>query len=653
MSSWKEVDKDLVAEQPGLGLSFIGLFLALFVGLAIRAAIAPERVQAHLKEATQTIHKDLHFQFQKAYVRLSNGFWPDLSVVVENVRIESSKTCWLMPLVEINQIRLPLSWRHLFRGQILIHEILADEVNLSLRSEFQQCGPQKSPASETDSVTAPKAAAKSPAQPQVMGELENVSRDNPIDTVAISSLKIHYLPLPFTTFYIDRFKAKLQAEEPKKVQIIGKLNLEGDSLGKEFGSFANLQIDLQEGENPQINALVRGLWREGQYQLLAKTDLKTQSFSLESDLKQLPLSRVIPILKKYRWIESEFNGHRSWISAKIRSEGKISALQSTPVVISGLKLEGDLGEITSKQIEIQSFQPLKFKPIDFQIHGLNIRELLVFLNRPHPSPALGDLGLFNGSAHFISPDRLQMRGDYSGLEFIFSNRGTRQVQTLSLVSGELELNKNHWQIDIDRIRPVEGIFDGKVKMRADKDFRDLKLEASMTELGLAPRVQTLMTGGGSLGALSGQLKVQLKNAQITNLIGQLRSSQMLIEGVRIYRPKAQLQTENAVFKIEISAQEAEIFQNSLASNFMAPVLQAEPQQNLLLRNPQVILRTRKFASLSWSQFQAQGPTGRINSSGQWNEQAIMSGWIQLRGPKDKSWEIQGTRNQPIFVPKNL
>jgi hypothetical protein len=61
-------EKDLVAEQPGLGLSFLGLFLAFFVGIAIRAAISPDRVHDHLVRATEKIHRDLHISFGHAYV---------------------------------------------------------------------------------------------------------------------------------------------------------------------------------------------------------------------------------------------------------------------------------------------------------------------------------------------------------------------------------------------------------------------------------------------------------------------------------------------------------------------------------------------------------------------------------------------------------
>lgn len=652
MSQRKDSDKDLVAEQPGLGLSFIGLFLAFFMGLAIRAAVAPERVQAHLEQATQNIHKDLDFKFEKAYVSFARGFWPDLSVVVEGLQIESKVACRFHPLMEVNELRLPLSMRHLFRGQILIHEVLADEVNLSLRAPYQECPTQ------TQTAVPPPPSVKPAEKPElnekaVMGRFENVPRENPIDTVVISKLKIHYLPVAFTSFYIKDFQAQLMDEEPRWLQLVGRLSLEGDSLVPDHGSFANLQIDLHEGDNPSLSALIKGVWREGQYNLNLDLDQKTQKLNLRSDFRQLPLSRMIPILKKYRWVESEFNGKRGWISGKIEAQGSLREIKKTPVLLSNLKLEGDMGEITCNQFSIQSLEPFQFKPVDFEIRGLNIRELLVFLNRPHPSPALGDLGIFNGTAHFVSPEQLTLRGDYSGLEFIFSNRGTRQVQTLSLVSGDLELRKDQWQIQIDRVKPVEGIFEGKVKMRADKDFKNLQIEALIAELGLSPKIQTLMTGGGSLGALSGQLKVKLQSAQIADLRAQLRWDQLLVEGVKILKPKMQIQTSNQEIEMNLSAQDLEIFPQSVASAYFQPLIANSKDSSVLLKNLSAVIHTKKFKTFSWNQFQATTSEGMLRSHGNWNENSQLSGKIQIFGQNPKTWNILGTRNQPQFLPRDL
>ncbi len=656
MTEFNKNERDLVAEQPGLGLSLIGLFLAFFMGLAIRASVSPDRVQEHLLRATENIHKDLKFSFKKAYVSFADGWLPDLSVVVQDVKIESSKSCWLSPLVEVSEIRLPLSMKHLLRGQILIHEVLADEVNLSLRTEQSPCAAEiedtgTKPPSPPPTQESLKVGASAFNQKINVSDFQNVSRKNPIDTLKIGSLKIHYLPMTFTSFYLQDFEALLKSEEPRWLQVSGRMVMTGDAYRGESDSQADLKLDAIEGESFKGEA--RGVWREGHYRIQLAVNLKNQLSELQAEASHLPVSQILPLLKKYRWVESDFNGKKAWFSGNLKMQGALEKLKETPLRLEKLKLEGDLGEISLHQAQIQSLSPLRFDPLEFELRGLNIKELLVFLDRPHPSPALGDLGIFTGTARFVNPEHVVLRGDYSGLEFIFSNRGVRQSQVLSLVSGELDLNQTHWDISIDRIKPAEGVFEGKVHLKADKNFRDLDLEAKIVELGLAPKVQSLMTGGGSLGALSGQLRTRLKSAQIADLQGQIKWDHLMIEGVRLNRPKVTLQSKGDEIDMNFSAQDLDLDQHSMVSQWLQPVWQDLSSEMSSFKNPSVQIRTRKFQTLTWRDFQLQSSMGGIRSQGQWNESAELSGEIRLLGPKAKNWELSGTRNQPKIRARNL
>ena len=659
-------EKDLVAEQPGLGMSFIGIFLAFFVGIAIRAAISPDRVKEHLEKATQKIHRDINVTFGHAYVSLADGIWPDLSVVIEDVKLTSTKSCWLKPLAEINEIRLPLSMRHLFKGQILIHEVLAGEVNLSLRESYAECpSTERAPQSAREDGNKTAGAQSQPVGGESGGNplgagtglakssesspgFENVKRNNPIDFISIKHLNIHYLPVAFTSVYIENFSVQLKAENPRWIHLGGKVMLNRDVDSYDSGAYANLSVDSHEGSNPSADLSLKGLWREGHFDLAAHFEPETRHLKLQADIKHLPLSQIIPYLKKYRLMESEFNGKRAWISGQMKIEGNTEKLQQTPARFEKLRLEGDLGEISCSVAEVTSLSPLVFRPIDLEIRGLNIRELLVFLNRPHPTPALGELGTFNGTAHFINPEQLALRGDYSGLEFIFSNRGSRQTQALSLISGELELKKNRWQIQVDRVKPVEGIFDGKLQMSADKDFKDLLIDAKISELGLAPKIQSLMSGGGSLGALSGQLKIHLKEAQIVDLGGQLKWDQLSIEGVRLTKPKLNLKMIAQELKMDFSASEMEVAPKE-SEKLFAELFQTLGTNSLILQSPVAQIRTRQFKTLNWDRFQAQSSYGGFKSVGGWDENSSLGGQLQITGKKSQKWKIQGTRNHPQFV----
>ena len=646
------LDKDLVAEQSGFGISLIGLILALFIGLAVRAVIAPDKVQGHLQKAISHIHPDLEISFQDAYVSFADGIFPDLAVVIRGGVIASDKKCWLAPVMEINEIRLPLSWGHLFRGQIYIHEVHVDIVNLNLRNAPENCETETAKNNlESNSARMPSqfsAPAAGKTAPAV--EFKNVRRRNPIDTLHIGTLKINYLPVAFTSAEIKNFKLFLKAQEPRWFEITGQLNLGGESFAGDFSSYANLKIDAIDGDQASLSASAKGLVREGSYDLSIIAKPKEDDFSVALNVEHLPVSQMIPFLKKYRLLSADISGKQAWVSGKATMAGPISKAKQTPIQFQKIKLEGDLGELNLAHAQIQSLEPLKYSPMEFQITNLNIKNFLSFLGKSHPTPTFGNLGNFSGAAVFRSPEDLKLRGDHSGLEFIFSNRGSRQIQNMQMISGELNLQNQKWSINLDRIKPTDGIFEGQILIKADRDFKSVSVDAKLQELSLAPQVQILMTGGGSLGVLGGRIQAQFDRDNLQSLSGQLRWDQILIDGIRIYRPKLQIQTQQNEFILDLAAQELEMQGNHpLTGSLFAPI--ATPGQLFMARSLTTKIRTQKFQKLSWNGLQMMTGKGPLKSFGGWDQQGQLSGEISMSNAPAKTWKILGSRNQPRLEEK--
>ena len=71
--------------------------------------------------------------------------------------------------------------------------------------------------------------------------------------------------------------------------------------------------------------------------------------------------------------------------------------------------------------------------MDFQLHGVNLDKLFVFLIGPtFPSP--GASGAFSMGALFKNENRLKLLAIIR-VGICFSNRGKREMQTMSLISG--------------------------------------------------------------------------------------------------------------------------------------------------------------------------------------------------------------------------
>lgn len=662
-NSYQQEMKELVAEQPGFFFSILGLVIALFFGLAVRALIAPEKVREKIIHASTRVHSDLQFEIGEAYISLADGILPELAVVIRNIKMTSEKACWMRPQADIEEIKLPLSFFNLLQGKVFVHELIATEAALSLRSAPVPCakeapGFEASERSTTEEASTINAGAvtRSVAQAIERAVIKNQTNKNVIDSVRVKKLIVSYLPVAFTSFELDNLSVKASAE--KDFELSSLLKLGGGTLTGDYSSQAQLKINYKPSSGSAIwQSELRGLLREGHYDIFSSYDPSSQLVDLNLDVKHLPLSQIFPIMQKYKVFTSELNGKRMWLSLKAKASGKAQELKNAPVSISEFRVEGDLGEIYTKEIRIDSFAPFKMKSLVFDIHGLDVNHFLVFLNRPHPSQALGNLGIFNGQAYYQDPENIRLSGQHSGLQFIFSNKGFREVQTLSLVSGDLILRNNQWNVNVNEVRPSQGLFDGDLKIQASKDWRELVLNTNIREMILAPTVQKIMTDGGDIGSVSGRIDLDVKQGEVRTLKGNLQINRMLVEGIEMKLAKMKLSNSGTTYFVEANAQSMEMAANARIAKYVTQILpDSYRDQNLLLKTAKMKIKTEKLTDLYWSDFSttlAGEKPVLVSSVGGWNQSGELSGNVRVRqNGKERSWLVGGTRENPALVQKN-
>ncbi len=640
----KEIS-NLVTDQPGLPWSLFGLFVALLIGFSIRALISPERIRAQVEKAIQHVHTDFIFKAGDSYFSLSDGLFPEFSVVVKAITFSSENTCWMRTKGEANELRLPISISRLFKGELFVSTVEIDELSVSLRSPLIPC--TQIPSASVPSV--PDAGYREVSQAKARVS----TRKGLIDSVLIRRLKVNYEPISFTSFEVQRFSLIMHEQAPRHVQVAGKVNLFGETLSGEYSSKADLHVDYKEGDDPKLQAVINGGWREGNYSSNIEFHPKSKEFHVKTVMAHIPLAQVFPILKKYDIMDNDFNGKQAWLSFSAESKGSAQAIARNPLRITNFRVEGDLGQIESSLIEVDSLQPLIVRPISAQLHGLDFDKLFVFLNRPHPSLALGKLGVFNGSAYLKNPKEVEIVGDHSGLEFIFSNRGIREVQIMSLISGEMQLRDEEWKVKIRQMRPLEGILEGSLNLRADRNWRDLDLDLNLDELLLSPKVQKLMTAGGEIGPTSGDIGVHFKQGQMESIKGQLKLKKFQGEGVLVQDSKFRFDTQKGMFLVDSNIREITLSVDSRAGTAIRPLIENWMLAGgvVALRSTVAKIRTNMLQSLEWTSFQSQLGTGRILSQGGWDAQGSLKGTLALRSKeKESNWLFGGDRNQPRFIP---
>jgi hypothetical protein len=669
----REIEKEkreLVAEQQGFTWMLLAIGMAFFLGLLFKGSLSSQRLEQLMKQAASNVHKDVEISFDSVKISLADGVWPELAIVINDIKLDSQQVCWLSPELMAHEVKLPLEISALFSGRISIKEIVADQVVMNLRSDYSLCS-KRAPSSEDKKVSGDidgnKDADKANLESVSKIFFENIPRDrNAIESLDVKSFKLKYLPNELAAVEIVDLKVDLKSKEPKEILIGGFLNLGNQAVTADFSSQARLEIHYLENPSPIWNARFSGNWREGQYRLQAQIDPISQMAKLEATSDHIPLKQILPLLKKYKVIHEDFDGKNVWVSLHAKSETDLKK-EKIPLDIGKFKFEGDLGEFDIEKLHFNNIKTGEFDPFSIEIQSLNFEAFNRFLNRERNSKSsLGQLGVFRGRVFVKSTEDVKIEGEHSGLEFIFSSQSVRQVQSIALIAGQAELKNKVWNVKIDRIRPSEGLFLGKVNIKSDHAVENLEIDLDIEDLTLAPEIQKLMTAGGQMASLAGKLNLKTRKSELVALKGWLDAPDVHLAGAHIYRPKIVFNsTDNKNLKsnftdinTRIMAKKVEVAKNSVILDWSAPFLEKSNLSNEDYNMDGLNLSFDKLANGKsyWRLKKIKLNSNRhdynpvfLSSEGQWTMQGILEGDIRLES-KNKIYNIllTGNRDEPQF-----
>ncbi|MGZ3795021.1 MAG: hypothetical protein ACXVB1_01570 [Pseudobdellovibrionaceae bacterium] len=640
-------DKNLIAEQPGRLVLFSGLIMAIVLGLILRGLFAPNKVKAMIESAASRMHKDVKVEFEGAQISLSHGLLPRFAVIITKVKMESANECWMKPVLMADEVRLPLSLWALVQGENPITQVEAGQVRIDLRSVYKNCEFAPSQKSEEaprvkQFVTLKESAAAS-KKPQLSSQVQ---------AILIDQLKI-FSPHLSEPVELNTFEIRLKSNSPRVVEMRAKTHLMKDEQVGDYISHATVWGEYSEFPRASLQTRISGNWREGSYHLKANYGMKEEDFTTELDLKHIPLSQAFQILKRFHWLKEDLNGRQVWVSLNIQSSMTKSNLKSAQMHIKDVRLEGDLGDLKIAEAQVISLDPIKYHPFTVDIRRLSAEKLFALLNRPHSAPMLGEMGSFDGTAEVTDHDHIKFSGTHKGLEFIFSNKGQRETQVLKEVAAEISLDKNRWQIQASRLVPDQGVFDGQLSVNADRDLKSFEIKAKANAIRLAPNVIRLMTAGGEIGVLSGDMAMKLQDGQVNHVKGILNSDLLNIEGVSAEKARLNVDFIDGEIQTQAQVQKMAIAVGSPAFQTFKSLIEPEwmSEDRLPMKNITSVFYSKSFKVLSWKNFSAQlEKGGRVSSEGQWNAAGEISGKLQAQvGKINRKWHLGGKRDEPLFT----
>lgn len=627
--------KELVAEQSGFFWTVVALIIAFSLGSAVQSLLAPEKIKQRIQEVSTKIHPDVNVQFDDAYISLADGIFPEFALVIERVRLESANTCWMMPVLHINKMKLPLSLSSLFAGRAKVNRLEVDEADLNFRSDYAPC--ESTASAPVNDVRAIAQAAADESAPTID---EN---KNPIENVRVRVLKVGAV----------RFEDLRYQKQNKEgaFHIQGMLNLGAESLAGDFDSFAKIKLDFDPTRERHWTVDVNGNWREGTYRLAGDYNQAKQSLVMSGEMKHLPMSQIFPVLKKYQLLSQELDGKSLWLSSRFSIQGLVPQPESLLVALDDFKVEGEIGDLRASRIEVAQLKPLQFAPFTMTLRGIHLSRVLNLLGKNHPSPTLGELGILSGEFRTDGKQTFDFNGDLAGLEFIFSNKGLRQSQVLSLVSFQWHQDNKGSNVRVTRVRPLEGIFEGGVEVTTNA-AKETVVVAAVDELQFAPAVIRLMTQNGNIDPMHGKMRMKLIDGQTTELVGDLRTNRMTVEGIDFVKPKINVQMAKKLYQGTAEVEQISASKDNTAMRVFQPLLETGTDGGALISLKKISLKLQSPApaALSWSDFRGQIDGRDFVSSGSWDEEGFITGQFQKKmdGGGLKKWNLRGTRDRLEF-----
>lgn len=638
-------ERGLVEDQPGLKVLVAGLTVALVLGLFIRGLIQPEKVQKLLRQASQQIHRDVVVDFVRAQVSLSRGLWPRLSVVIQDVTLRSTQTCWMKPEVRVNEIELPISLRSWLSAGEPVREVLADQVELSLYGEWQNCSSSARQSSARESQT------QSNPNSGVQVTLLNKQAASPIDVKSsISRIRLNRLSLnpvyyPEAAGELLSVDVQVASQKPQVLRFRAKTQGLRDQAWGDFAAHALVEAEYSEFPKKVLQWDLSGTWREGNFLSKIFFDLEEHTFKGEVDVSHLPLAKLGGLgrglgMQRFEALK------KVWLSSDMNFEGRVGDLAKLRLEVKDFLLEADTGEIQSDLLE---FSDGKIKPFTGVARDMPVAALVRLIGPEKSSPWIHDLGRFSGSIRLKSLEEISFNGDLSGVALIFSNLGRREIQKFDLSQIELERSNHDWRFKLNRVDPIEGFFVGQIEGRASEDFSQVQIKLETEEFSLSPSVNSLMGLGGSLGNWKTRLDFQVREGGLEKLNGQWQIKEMSLGNFYVPLMKGRIRTADNR-QLQATVQIPELRFNALVGHGGLESLWPQRDSPYEYKSINLNISFIDFSELQWKEISGLQGNQQLRSQGGWTREGVLYGQIHLRSPQESlKYKISGHRDRPEFI----
>lgn len=674
-----------VSEQGGFRWFLVALFAAGFVGMLLRLALAPPRIEKLVRAKIETSSLRESLAFGSAEISLADGPFPDFALVLGRVEWRPVVGCTETAPVRARQVRVPLRFLSLLNGAPSVGKVKIDDLTIDLDDFKSGCGtvaidvkasaaplglaatPVGEGADNSAKTEATVGVGKAKATP---GEVWSTEDQQKVAAM-VRGLRVSRAEIFFEnrmkSVVLEDFEAAWRGEAldvatalkfpPSTVfgENLPAFAIRGTARRSEM--FADIRADLSEGTLEAHAGFKPIVMANGSKELDAEVKLS---------VNDLPLSVVTPLLSKSGIVTGAFHPKFMWLDCNAEVRGVFSRLfVDYPVSLSECELSGQVGRLS---FETATRLPSgRWKPFEVRADKVEIARILETVDVPGPTGVFANFGQVTGKLQLNSPDDATAKGEWRGAVLRFAGGDGAALQPVSVGKVEAKLAGRRWKAELADFKPDGGEADLKVDLDIERDGRDAKVDVTLAHLKLHSRVEKVIFTGPvndikGVASLTFQSSMQppLAKMKAELALRGIQGAEMRADDVKI---EAKTETRNAKNEIELTAKspDVEVVKTGRLHRLLEPALfgwKGEDDDAAGLHLGKVSVKGRfRENGFQWQQANANIGSGMgrstvaLSSQGHIYRDHAIDSELEAHYPLASrlKWSISGTWLKPKFA----
>lgn len=479
-------ENDLVSEQPGFFILFIGVVFSVIVGLSIRTAAQSNWFRARLTEAISNVGKDWRIQHGTVGLYFQDGIKPAIGLFANDVKIASESSCYMKSGGFAQRVKIPISIiKYLIDGQ-LVSEIDIQDFKIEITEKTPFCN-TKGPVNGS-SFGATGTGKKN--QITIVDRVEKSSLRNEIERVRINRLEIYYPHTRYDYFSLKNIVIENRSSQPKILFMEGDVDLNPLIKSADEKKFANLKIEYNEFPERIIKSNLFGSLREGFFSVQLVNRLEDKKFQLQAELKNVSLS----FLKNFAdEIPKDINFKSNWISMKLYVEGLVDSLATSTADVKEIMVNGDLGEFSVENINFAHGVGHEPNSFDLKMKGANLSKIFMMNAGGKIPDQFESMGYLDGQVSYLAENEIKLNGAVKDIEVVFSVNSNRKTEVININKLTGMWDKKRLQLEATEIKNEQGSIDGSIHVKTE-NLKSFEFDALLKNVKLADDVSELVTG---------------------------------------------------------------------------------------------------------------------------------------------------------------